>query len=290
MTTLDYATPKMPGQEPASSIGFVELDLPCVGCGYNLRTLAWESQCPECGQRVRASKRRADVTVESIRLAGRVAKISIAMTVLSAVSIAGSFVLLMTGGALLVSVGLAIVFLLLLKLGIDRDLAIRGLAPFGMPELDQPVAWQDYAAGAGLLLLGLAALVAGLERSPEACFVVSGFGFFALTIGVTRFRSIYGRLGIIQRGFDPVASGVGLRGHGTSKMIVDGLLVGLLTVGHAAVVSPLGAIGELAILALFGSLLAVGLYGLHWFVTLGVEITFLRSVCGSAQQRYLMDE
>jgi len=27
----------------------VESDLPCAECGYNLRTLAWDSQCPECG-------------------------------------------------------------------------------------------------------------------------------------------------------------------------------------------------------------------------------------------------
>ena len=27
----------------------VESDLQCAGCGYNLRTLAWDARCPECG-------------------------------------------------------------------------------------------------------------------------------------------------------------------------------------------------------------------------------------------------
>ncbi|MFQ5807806.1 MAG: hypothetical protein ACE5I3_15270, partial [Phycisphaerae bacterium] len=30
----------------------VETDLPCAKCGYNLRTLPWESKCPECGAAV----------------------------------------------------------------------------------------------------------------------------------------------------------------------------------------------------------------------------------------------
>ena len=30
----------------------VDSDLPCVGCGYNLRTIPWESKCPECGRPV----------------------------------------------------------------------------------------------------------------------------------------------------------------------------------------------------------------------------------------------
>ncbi len=35
--------------------GHVATDLPCVKCGYNLRTLAAESRCPECGHPVRES-------------------------------------------------------------------------------------------------------------------------------------------------------------------------------------------------------------------------------------------
>ncbi len=33
----------------------VETDLPCATCGYNLRTLAWDSKCPECGLAVSGS-------------------------------------------------------------------------------------------------------------------------------------------------------------------------------------------------------------------------------------------
>jgi len=33
----------------------VAVDLPCAKCGYNLRTLAWDSQCPECGLAVSGS-------------------------------------------------------------------------------------------------------------------------------------------------------------------------------------------------------------------------------------------
>jgi uncharacterized repeat protein (TIGR04138 family) len=35
---------------PAASI--IPSDLPCIVCGYNLRTLTVEGQCPECGQPV----------------------------------------------------------------------------------------------------------------------------------------------------------------------------------------------------------------------------------------------
>jgi len=38
-------------------IGHVATDLPCVKCGYNLRTLAAESRCPECGHLVQESTR-----------------------------------------------------------------------------------------------------------------------------------------------------------------------------------------------------------------------------------------
>lgn len=29
--------------------GRIAQDLPCIGCGYNLRSIEWEGQCPECG-------------------------------------------------------------------------------------------------------------------------------------------------------------------------------------------------------------------------------------------------
>ena len=35
--------------------GFIEDDLPCATCGYNLRTLPRKGRCPECGQDVRDS-------------------------------------------------------------------------------------------------------------------------------------------------------------------------------------------------------------------------------------------
>jgi hypothetical protein len=30
----------------------VDHDLPCIGCGYNLRTLRWDGVCTECGHAV----------------------------------------------------------------------------------------------------------------------------------------------------------------------------------------------------------------------------------------------
>jgi hypothetical protein len=43
-------TADSPQQKPSDTPAQrVETDLPCARCGYNLRTLAWESKCPECG-------------------------------------------------------------------------------------------------------------------------------------------------------------------------------------------------------------------------------------------------
>ena len=36
----------------------VDQDLPCVSCGYNLRTLDMRAACPECGTRVFRSASR----------------------------------------------------------------------------------------------------------------------------------------------------------------------------------------------------------------------------------------
>ena len=38
--------------------GFVDGDIKCLHCGYNLRTLRYESNCPECGMAVSVSLRR----------------------------------------------------------------------------------------------------------------------------------------------------------------------------------------------------------------------------------------
>ena len=52
-------SPTADREEPDESDGAVERrvedDLPCVGCGYNLRTLLSDGNCPECGLGVRRS-------------------------------------------------------------------------------------------------------------------------------------------------------------------------------------------------------------------------------------------
>src|SRR5262249_8024735 len=34
----------------------VDVDVECLGCGYNLKTLSWTANCPECGRRVEDSR------------------------------------------------------------------------------------------------------------------------------------------------------------------------------------------------------------------------------------------
>lgn len=38
-----------------ASLSTVDVDLACIGCGYNLRTLPWEGRCPECTRPVKES-------------------------------------------------------------------------------------------------------------------------------------------------------------------------------------------------------------------------------------------
>src|SRR5204863_7208209 len=38
--------------EPVSANPFLETDVPCAQCGYNLRTLRADGRCPECGSDV----------------------------------------------------------------------------------------------------------------------------------------------------------------------------------------------------------------------------------------------
>ena len=43
-------------------------DLPCIGCGYDIRGLSVLSQCPECGLAVRATVlHRVDPSAEALR-------------------------------------------------------------------------------------------------------------------------------------------------------------------------------------------------------------------------------
>lgn len=42
-------TPVTDSIEPAQSRGRIARDMPCLTCGYNLRTLAVDARCPECG-------------------------------------------------------------------------------------------------------------------------------------------------------------------------------------------------------------------------------------------------
>lgn len=43
---------------PQDSQSNVDIDLPCFKCHYNLRSIAWDSNCPECGAPVRDSADR----------------------------------------------------------------------------------------------------------------------------------------------------------------------------------------------------------------------------------------
>lgn len=56
----------------------VEVDLPCVGCGYNLRTLEEGGKCPECGEAVARAVAHAAV-VGQIGRPGRVAKAALVL-------------------------------------------------------------------------------------------------------------------------------------------------------------------------------------------------------------------
>ena len=50
---IHAATATLPESEPAGT--FVETDLACVGCGYNLRTQPIGGACPECGLTIRST-------------------------------------------------------------------------------------------------------------------------------------------------------------------------------------------------------------------------------------------
>jgi hypothetical protein len=43
--------------------GVVVADVPCIGCGYNLRSLSRDANCPECGKAVVASLRHDDLAL-----------------------------------------------------------------------------------------------------------------------------------------------------------------------------------------------------------------------------------
>lgn len=61
-----------PGHTGAESVpaGRVECDLRCVRCGYNLRTLAWDGRCPECGTAVVRSGMPVALRFASLRCEG----------------------------------------------------------------------------------------------------------------------------------------------------------------------------------------------------------------------------
>ena len=51
-------------EAPTAEECTVAADIPCVGCGYNLRTLRRDAMCPECGRAVQDS-----VRTDALRLA-----------------------------------------------------------------------------------------------------------------------------------------------------------------------------------------------------------------------------
>jgi hypothetical protein len=69
---------------PSDNAASVTGDLPCVQCGYNLRTLSWDGRCPECNAIVRESAPPAGFTFRSQRdaLNARLGLILLAASVL----------------------------------------------------------------------------------------------------------------------------------------------------------------------------------------------------------------
>lgn len=58
-----------PSPAPA---GVIDADIPCVGCGHNLRTLRWGALCPECARPVRDSLRPDDLRFADLNWLRRV--------------------------------------------------------------------------------------------------------------------------------------------------------------------------------------------------------------------------
>ncbi|MFQ5502744.1 MAG: hypothetical protein ACE5EQ_10655 [Phycisphaerae bacterium] len=52
-------TDEVPTPVPLAREATVEGDVPCIACGYNLRTLSMNGRCPECGGEILASFRRS---------------------------------------------------------------------------------------------------------------------------------------------------------------------------------------------------------------------------------------
>lgn len=63
-TSSQSTTPATPTEADRPTI--VDFDLECHACGYNLRSLAWNSVCTECGRAVAVS-----TLPEGFRFAGR---------------------------------------------------------------------------------------------------------------------------------------------------------------------------------------------------------------------------
>jgi len=69
--------------------GIVEEDMPCASCGYNLRTLASDGRCPECGETVARSLGAGRMlSIEEFRRLSRCAAVMAPLTVVLIIHLA----------------------------------------------------------------------------------------------------------------------------------------------------------------------------------------------------------
>lgn len=130
-------------------------------------------------------------------------------------------------------------------------------------------------------MLACCLLVVDRTTNDGLFFWATGPAFLLLTAGLPRFFRTYQNLAHIGRGFDPTRAQRSLRAVAIMKLFTDGIMVGLLALGHLmllAVWMSQGNGGDAVIYVFLGSLGGVGLYGIGWIITVAIESLFLRGL------------